>query len=112
MDPIRRSTKGFCHGDRGALMMTATRSASTRRSCITRGTRGQGEKRHRSRTARVSATDRRQHAVAAASAFGPASVPVQVLAVRQGDHVLAFSYGLPMGRKPYGDHAVDRYIEP
>lgn len=50
--------------------------------------------------------------LAEASAFGPASVPVQVLAVRQGDHVLAFSYGLPMGRKPYGDHAVDRYIEP
>ena len=50
--------------------------------------------------------------LAEASAFGPASIPVQVLAIKQGGGVLAFSYGLPMGRKPYGDHAVDRYIEP
>ena len=47
-----------------------------------------------------------------ASAFGPTNMPLQVLVVRQGDHGLAFSYGLPIGRKPYGDRGVDRYIEP
>jgi hypothetical protein len=50
--------------------------------------------------------------LAEASAFGPGNVHLQVLAVRQGDRVVAFSYGLPLRRKPYGDHAVDRYVEP
>jgi len=47
-----------------------------------------------------------------ASAFGPGNMPLQVLVVRQGDQSLAFSYGLPLGRKPHGDRGVDRYIEP
>lgn len=50
--------------------------------------------------------------LAEASAIGPGSVRLQVLALRQGDRVLAFSYGLPIGRKPYGDHSVDQYLEP
>jgi hypothetical protein len=50
--------------------------------------------------------------LAEASAFGTGSVHLQVLAVRQGERVVAFSYGLPLGRKPYGDHAVDRHVEP
>jgi hypothetical protein len=52
------------------------------------------------------------YALDEAHAFGPASMSLQVLVVRQGDHGLAFSYGLPIGRKAYGDNAVDRYIEP
>jgi hypothetical protein len=47
-----------------------------------------------------------------ASAFGPANMSLQVLVVRQGGHGVAFSYGLPLGRRAYGDGAVDRYIEP
>jgi hypothetical protein len=50
--------------------------------------------------------------LAEASAFGPGNIPLQVLAVKQGERVVAFSYGLPLGRKPYGDHGVPRYIEP
>jgi hypothetical protein len=50
--------------------------------------------------------------LAEASAFGPGNIHLQVLAVRQDERVVAFSYGLPLGRKPYGDHAVDRYVEP
>jgi hypothetical protein len=50
--------------------------------------------------------------LAEASAFGPSGIRLQVLAVKQGDRLVAFSYGLPIGRKAYGDHAVDRYIEP
>jgi hypothetical protein len=26
--------------------------------------------------------------------------------------VVAFSYGLPIGRKPYGNHGVERYVAP
>jgi MFS family permease len=44
--------------------------------------------------------------------FGPVNMPLQVLVVRQGDHELAFSYALPLGRKPYGERTVDRYFEP
>ncbi|HLK88557.1 MAG TPA: hypothetical protein VKZ18_01610 [Polyangia bacterium] len=47
-----------------------------------------------------------------AHAFGPGNISLQVLVVRQSDGGLAFSYGLPLGRKPYGDRAVDRYVEP
>ena len=47
-----------------------------------------------------------------ALAFGQASMSLQVLVVREGDHGLAFSYGLPLGRKAYGDRSVDRYIAP
>ena len=47
-----------------------------------------------------------------AFAFGPANMSLQVLVVRQGDHGVAFSYALPLGRKFHGDQAVDRYIEP
>ena len=50
--------------------------------------------------------------LAEASAFGPGNIPLQVLAVRQGERVVAFSYGLPIGRKPYGESGVDRYIDP
>ncbi len=47
-----------------------------------------------------------------AHAFGPGNMSLQVLVVRQGGGGLAFSYGLGVGRKPYGDRSVDRYIEP
>jgi hypothetical protein len=35
-----------------------------------------------------------------------------VIVLRQDDRVVAFSYGLPIARKPYGDHSAERYIEP
>jgi hypothetical protein len=47
-----------------------------------------------------------------ALAFGPNHMSLQVLVVRQGGGGLAFSYGLPLGRKAYGDRSVDQYIEP
>jgi hypothetical protein len=45
-------------------------------------------------------------------AWGPANMPLQVLSVRQGDRHWGFSYGLPLGRKPYGDGGFDRYLTP
>jgi hypothetical protein len=46
------------------------------------------------------------------TALHPTGIRMQVVALRQGDRLLAFSYGLPMGRKPHGDTAVNRHIEP
>lgn len=45
-------------------------------------------------------------------AFGPKNMPLQVLVVRQEGRELAFSYGLPLGRKHHGDRTFDRYPRP
>jgi hypothetical protein len=50
--------------------------------------------------------------LAEASAEGPSGIRVQVVALDQGDRTLAFSYGLTIGRKPYGEHAVARPLGP
>jgi hypothetical protein len=46
------------------------------------------------------------------STLGPGNLPVQVVYVRQGDNLLGFSYGLPLGRKPHGEGVFDRWVEP
>jgi len=43
---------------------------------------------------------------------GPANMPLQVLWLRQGDRRWGISYGLPIGRKPYGDTLVKNYPTP
>jgi hypothetical protein len=52
------------------------------------------------------------YALAEGLAFGPAHMPLQVVSIAQnGDH-WGFSYGLPLGRKPYGDRSLDSYLAP
>lgn len=50
--------------------------------------------------------------LAETSAVHPTGISLQVLALKQGDRLLAFSYGLPLGRKPYGAESVANHIEP
>lgn len=47
-----------------------------------------------------------------ATALGPQHMLLQVVIVTQGDVQLGFSYGLPMGRKGYGDRTLDAPVGP
>ena len=46
------------------------------------------------------------------STLGPGNSHLQVLTFRQDGPAWGFSYGLPLGRKPYVNHEVKGYIMP
>ncbi|MGA9525975.1 MAG: hypothetical protein WBV82_31235 [Myxococcaceae bacterium] len=54
----------------------------------------------------------RPFALFEAGAIGPGGVQAQVVVLKQGDRAWGFSYGLRLGRKPYGNAGVDGTISP
>jgi hypothetical protein len=45
-------------------------------------------------------------------AFGFGNMPLQVVEIAQDDRHWGFSYGIPLGRKHYGDRSLSTYITP